>query len=112
MSDIAENLLAQYYGLSKKSETEKFLSIHECVSNVENNAEKLIGEQSTVDTDDNDTSRETEVQVRSLIQFDLKIYKSINNKLIISSYYVCRETTLRATKEIPKLTFQQDPREH
>ncbi|CAL1673888.1 unnamed protein product [Lasius platythorax] len=62
MSDIAENLLAQYYGLSKKSETEKFLSIHECVSNVENNAEKLIGEQSTVDTDDNDTSRETEVQ--------------------------------------------------
>ncbi|XP_029171942.1 E3 ubiquitin-protein ligase LRSAM1-like [Nylanderia fulva] len=62
MSDIAENLLTQYYGLSKKSETENFLSIHECVSNVENNVEKLIGEQSTVDTDGNDTSQETEVQ--------------------------------------------------
>lgn len=65
MSDIAENLLTQYYGLSKKSETETFLSIHECVSNAENNVEKLIGEQSTVDTDDNDTSKGTEVQVRS-----------------------------------------------
>lgn len=64
MSDIAENLLTQYYGLSKKSETEKFLSIHECMSNVENDVEKLIGEQSTVDTaNDNDTSRETEEQV-------------------------------------------------
>ncbi|XP_070154491.1 leucine-rich repeat-containing protein 27 isoform X2 [Polyergus mexicanus] len=62
MSDIAENLLAQYYGLSKKSETEKFISIHECMSNVEN-VDKLIGEQSTVDTaNDNDTSRETEEQ--------------------------------------------------
>ncbi|KAL6446383.1 hypothetical protein ACFW04_001160 [Cataglyphis niger] len=63
MSDIAENLLTQYYGLSTKSETEKFLSIHECVSNVENDVEKLIGEQSTVDTaNDNDTSKETEEQ--------------------------------------------------
>ncbi|XP_050449037.1 leucine-rich repeat and death domain-containing protein 1-like isoform X2 [Cataglyphis hispanica] len=63
MSDIAENLLIQYYGLSTKSETEKFLSIHECVSNVENDVEKLIGEQSTVDTaNDNDTSKETEEQ--------------------------------------------------
>lgn len=70
MSDIAENLLAQYYGLSKKSETEKFVSIHDCVNNAEN-IEKLIGEQSTVDTNDNDTSGETEmqVQVRNLIQF-------------------------------------------
>lgn len=64
MSDIAENLLAQYYGLCKKSETEKFISIHECMSNVEDDVEKLIGEQSTVDTaNDNDTSRETEEQV-------------------------------------------------
>ncbi|XP_029666144.1 cyclic GMP-binding protein C-like [Formica exsecta] len=63
MSDIAENLLAQYYGLCKKSETEKFISIHECMSNVEDDVEKLIGEQSTVDTaNDNDTSRETEEQ--------------------------------------------------
>lgn len=71
MSDIAENLLAQYYGLSKKSETEKFVSIHDCVNNAENDIEKLIGEQSTVDTNDNDTSGETEmqVQVRNLIQF-------------------------------------------
>ncbi|EFN71211.1 Leucine-rich repeat-containing protein 27 [Camponotus floridanus] len=61
MSDITENLLAQYYGLSKKSETEKFVSIHDCVNNA-GNIEKLIGEQSTVDTNDNDTSGETEVQ--------------------------------------------------
>ncbi|XP_072759609.1 uncharacterized protein [Anoplolepis gracilipes] len=61
MSDIAENLLTQYYGLSQKSETEKCLSIHECASN-ENDIEKLIDEQSTVDTTDNDTSKETEVQ--------------------------------------------------
>lgn len=64
MSDIVENLLAQYYGLSKKSETEKFLSIHESVNNTENDVEKLIGEQSTVDTNDNDTSGEMEVQVQ------------------------------------------------
>lgn len=65
MSDIAENLLAQYYGLPKKSKTEKFLSIHENVNNTENDIEKLIGEQSIVDTNDNDTSEETEVQANA-----------------------------------------------
>ncbi|XP_011641791.1 cyclic GMP-binding protein C-like [Pogonomyrmex barbatus] len=62
MSDIAENLLDQYYGISKDSKAEKLLSIQECVGNIENNQDKLNGEQSTLDTNGNDTSSETEVQ--------------------------------------------------
>jgi len=64
--DIAENLLAQYYGISEGSKAKNFPSIQEYVASVENDSDKLI-EQSTVDTNDDDTSRETEVQVRILI---------------------------------------------
>lgn len=64
MSDITENLLANYYGFSAEPQVEKFLSIHECASNEENNVDKLIGNQSTVDTNDDDTSKETEIQVQ------------------------------------------------
>lgn len=62
MSDIAESLLVQYYGFPEKSETGKFLSIHECASSTENDADKLIEEQSTIDTNGDNTSREMEVQ--------------------------------------------------
>lgn len=64
MSDLTENLLAQYYGFSAEPKIEKFLSIHECASNAENDADKLIGNQSTIDTNGDDTSKETKVQVR------------------------------------------------
>ncbi|KYM88780.1 Leucine-rich repeat-containing protein 27 [Atta colombica] len=60
--DIAVSLLAQYYGISEESETKKFPSIQECVSSIENDSDKLIDEQSTVDTNGDDTSKETEVQ--------------------------------------------------
>ncbi|XP_025987312.1 leucine-rich repeat-containing protein 27 isoform X2 [Solenopsis invicta] len=60
--DIAENLLVQYYGFSEGSKVEKFPSIHDCAVSVENDSDKLIGEQSTVDTNNDDISRETEVQ--------------------------------------------------
>ncbi|XP_071627963.1 uncharacterized protein [Temnothorax longispinosus] len=60
--DIAESLLAQYYGIFEGPKAEKFLSIQECVGSVENDSDKLIGEQSTVETNDDDTSRETGVQ--------------------------------------------------
>ncbi|KYN28543.1 PREDICTED: leucine-rich repeat-containing protein 27-like [Trachymyrmex cornetzi] len=60
--DIAVSLLAQYYGISEESETKKFPSIQECVSSIENDSDKLVGEQSTVDTNGDDTSKETEVQ--------------------------------------------------
>lgn len=66
MSDIAESLLAQYYGFSGESKAEKFLSIHECAKNAENDADKLNGQQSTIDTNDDDMSKETKVQVRML----------------------------------------------
>ncbi|XP_011699530.1 PREDICTED: E3 ubiquitin-protein ligase LRSAM1-like [Wasmannia auropunctata] len=59
--NIAESLLAQYYGIFENSKTEKCPSIRECVGSVENDSDKLI-EQSTVDTNDDDTSKETEVQ--------------------------------------------------
>jgi len=62
--DIAVSLLAQYYGISEESEIKKCPSIQECVGSIENDSDKLIGEQSTVDTNDDDTSKETEVQVR------------------------------------------------
>ncbi|KYM99101.1 PREDICTED: uncharacterized protein LOC108777033 [Cyphomyrmex costatus] len=60
--DIAANLLAQYYAISEESKTKKFPSILECMGSIENNSDKLIGEQSTVDTNGDDTSKETEVQ--------------------------------------------------
>ncbi|KAG5317535.1 LRC27 protein, partial [Pseudoatta argentina] len=60
--DIVVSLLAQYYGISEESETKKFPSIQECVGSIENDSDKLIGEQSTVDTNGDDTSKETEVQ--------------------------------------------------
>ncbi|XP_018351200.1 PREDICTED: leucine-rich repeat-containing protein 27-like isoform X1 [Trachymyrmex septentrionalis] len=60
--DIAVSLLAQYYGISEESEIKKCPSIQECVGSIENDSDKLIGEQSTVDTNDDDTSKETEVQ--------------------------------------------------
>ncbi|XP_077273194.1 uncharacterized protein LOC143903463 isoform X1 [Temnothorax americanus] len=60
--DIAESLLAQYYGIFEGPKAEKFPSIQECVGSVENDSNKLIGEQSTVETNDDDTSRETGVQ--------------------------------------------------
>ncbi|XP_011341308.1 uncharacterized protein LOC105281639 isoform X3 [Ooceraea biroi] len=66
MSDIADALLAQYYGFSKNSKPEKFLSIHECVSHAENDVHKLVGEQSTADTNDDDTSKETELQANNV----------------------------------------------
>jgi len=66
--DIAVSLLAQYYGISEESETKKFPSIQECVGSIENDSDKLIDEQSTVDTNGDDTSKETEVQVQILIQ--------------------------------------------
>lgn len=67
--NIAESLLAQYYGISESPKVEKFQSIQECVGSVENDSDKLIGEQSTVETNDDDTSKETGVQVRTSIQF-------------------------------------------
>lgn len=69
MSDIAGDLLARYYGFSNDAKTKKFLSIHESVSNAENNVHKLTGEQSTEDTNDNDTVKETEMQVRFSMVF-------------------------------------------
>lgn len=63
MSDIARVLLAKYYGFSKTPGTDKFLSIHECMNSAKNDVQKLTGEQSTVDTNDDDTSKETEIQV-------------------------------------------------
>ncbi|XP_011871281.1 PREDICTED: uncharacterized protein LOC105563902 isoform X1 [Vollenhovia emeryi] len=60
--DIAGSLLAQYYGIFDGPRTEKFPSIQECVGSVEHDSDKLINEQSTVETNDDDTSRETGVQ--------------------------------------------------
>lgn len=62
--DIAESLLAQYYGISEGRKAEKFPSIQECVGSIENDPDKLIGEQSTVDTNGDDASKETEMQVQ------------------------------------------------
>ncbi|XP_014480404.1 PREDICTED: chaoptin-like [Dinoponera quadriceps] len=60
MSDLTKDLLAQYYGFSAEPQVEKFLSIHGCISNAENDADKLIDNQSTIDTNDDDTSKEME----------------------------------------------------
>ncbi|XP_028045311.1 cyclic GMP-binding protein C isoform X4 [Monomorium pharaonis] len=60
--DIAKTLLVQYYGISNGTKAEKFPSIQECAGSVENESDKLIGEQSTLDTNDDDMSRETEEQ--------------------------------------------------
>lgn len=64
--DITASLLAQYYGISEEPELNKFPSI-QCIGSIENDSDKLIGEQSTVDTNGDDTSKETEMQVRILI---------------------------------------------
>ncbi|KYQ48348.1 Leucine-rich repeat-containing protein 27 [Trachymyrmex zeteki] len=59
--DITASLLAQYYGISEEPELNKFPSI-QCIGSIENDSDKLIGEQSTVDTNGDDTSKETEMQ--------------------------------------------------
>lgn len=67
MSDLVNHLLEQYYGFSKDS-AEKSLSLHECVGSEEN--DRLIGKQSTEDT--NSDNAETEEQV---LTNALKVYK-------------------------------------
>jgi hypothetical protein len=67
MTDIAGALLEQYYGFSKNPEkARRFLSIHECVNNVKNDKYKLTDEQSIADTNDDDSSKEANIQVRFL----------------------------------------------
>jgi len=67
MTDIAGALLEQYYGFSKNpKETRRFLSIHECVNNIKNDKYKLTDEQSIADTNDDNSSKEVNIQVRFL----------------------------------------------
>lgn len=63
MSDIADNLLAQYYGIFDKQKSEKSLSIHECISETTHGTSELTENRLSVDARNDDIPEDTETQV-------------------------------------------------
>lgn len=48
MSDLARDLLTQYYGLGTESNSKRCLSINRCIQNIKNEEEKEVTEQTTL----------------------------------------------------------------
>lgn len=62
MSDLAKDLLIQYYGFGAASSGKKFLSIHRNIERVKNEDENQITEQhSLISNDENVANKEFQV---------------------------------------------------
>lgn len=61
MSDLAKDLLIQYYGFGAASSGKKFLSIHRNIERVKNEDEKQITEHSLTSNDENVANEEFQV---------------------------------------------------
>lgn len=48
MSDLARDLLTQYYGLGTESNSKRCLSISRCIQNIQNEEEEQVTEQTSV----------------------------------------------------------------
>lgn len=48
MSDLARDLLTQYYGLGTESNSKRCLSINRCIQNIKNEEEKQVTEQTSL----------------------------------------------------------------
>lgn len=48
MSDLARDLLTQYYGLGTDSNSKRCLSINCCIQNIKNEEEKQVTEQTSL----------------------------------------------------------------
>ncbi|XP_076643934.1 uncharacterized protein LOC143354081 isoform X1 [Halictus rubicundus] len=58
MSDLAKNLLTQYYGLNSETTGRKFLSIHRSIENVKSEEVKQVTEQTSVTTNEENISED------------------------------------------------------
>lgn len=68
MSDLAKDLLTQYYGFGAASSGKKFLSIHRNIERVKNEDEKQITEQHSLTNNDENVANE-ELQVIKILYF-------------------------------------------
>ncbi|XP_053984266.1 uncharacterized protein LOC128879291 isoform X1 [Hylaeus volcanicus] len=56
MSDLAKNLLTQYYGLNSESPSKRFLSIHKSIEDAKNEEEKQVTDQISLTTNEENVS--------------------------------------------------------
>ncbi|XP_071872022.1 uncharacterized protein [Bombus fervidus] len=56
MSDLARDLLTQYYGLGAESNSKRCLSINHCIQNIKNEEEKQVTEQTSLTTKEENVS--------------------------------------------------------
>lgn len=68
MSDLAKDLLIQYYGFGAASSGKKFLSIHRNIERVKDEDEKQVTEQHSLTTNDENVANE-EFQVIKIEYF-------------------------------------------
>lgn len=68
MSDLAKDLLIQYYGFGAASSGKKFLSIHRNIERVKNEDENQITEQHSLISNDKNVANK-EFQVFKIVYF-------------------------------------------
>lgn len=56
MSDLARDLLTQYYGLGAESNSKRCLSINRCIQNIKNKEEKQVTEQTSLTSKEENVS--------------------------------------------------------
>lgn len=69
MSDLAKNLLTQYYGLNSESTDKRFLSIHKSVEDAKNEEEKQVTEQTSLSTNEENVAEDESQVVNHFLQF-------------------------------------------
>ena len=61
MSDLAKDLLSQYYGLGTDSSGKRCMSIHRSIENARNEEEKQVTEQASLTNEENASDKEFQV---------------------------------------------------
>lgn len=61
MSDLAKDLLSQYYGLGAESSGKRYLSIHRSIENAKKEEEKQVTEQASSTNEENASDEEVQV---------------------------------------------------
>lgn len=67
MSDLAKDLLIQYYGFGAASSGKKFLSIHRNIERVKDEDEKQVTEQHSLTTNDENVANEEVIKIEYFI---------------------------------------------